>query len=261
VVALGGAAVGEAFAVQAQIDGVGAALAGVELRPQGAEPVVVGAAAQRARPVAGGEGGRLVEEEQLGEAPRLEQRRAAPVLEAQPARDPAPPGVAAPDAAIGVVQAAAVAVDQPASRVGDELGERSDAVAVGDGAPKRPVALGAGVGRVDVGRRAAGGAVAVGGVRGRLVNGVQPALDDLGPGLVDAADQLVDPLPERVVLAALSALSHLGPCPSPVRRGRCEPPARTGRIADRRSVRRRPPASPDDISIAARRSGANRPTG
>src|SRR3954467_1410415 len=46
VVALGAAAVGQALAVQARVDRIGAALAVVELRPERAEAVVVGAAAE-----------------------------------------------------------------------------------------------------------------------------------------------------------------------------------------------------------------------
>ena len=59
-------------------------------RPQLVEADVVLAPALRARPVAGGERGRLVEEEQLGELPRLHQRRAVPAAELEPAGDPAP---------------------------------------------------------------------------------------------------------------------------------------------------------------------------
>ena len=102
---------------------------GCSVAPQRDEAVVVLAPAQRARAVPGGHRGRLVEEEQLGEAARLQQRRALPAAEAQPAGDPAPAGVAAADLPGGVVQAAAVAVDQAARGVGDQLAERRDPVA------------------------------------------------------------------------------------------------------------------------------------
>ena len=76
----------------------------------------------------GGERGRLVEEEELREAAGLHQRRAVPAAEAQPAGDPAPAGMVAADAAVRVVQAAAVAVDEPARRRGDQLPQRGDAI-------------------------------------------------------------------------------------------------------------------------------------
>src|SRR6185369_10583723 len=92
------------------------------------EAVVVLAPAQRARAVAGRERGRLVEEEQLGEAPRLEQRSAVPAAEAQAAGDPAAAVVMAADPAARVVQTAPVAVHEPASRGGDQVAERGDAI-------------------------------------------------------------------------------------------------------------------------------------
>ena len=92
------------------------------------EPVVVLAPAERAGPVAGGERGRLVEEEQLREPARLQQPRPLPALELEPAADPALDGEAAPDPAGLVVEAAAVAVDETPGRVGDQLAERRDAI-------------------------------------------------------------------------------------------------------------------------------------
>ena len=64
----------DSLSVQLLVHRVGSALARMELRPDRHEAVVVGAAAERARPVAGGEGCRLVEEEELGEAAGLHQR-------------------------------------------------------------------------------------------------------------------------------------------------------------------------------------------
>src|SRR3954471_11734310 len=129
VVALGAGALGDALAVQLRVDRVGADLAAVQLAPQRDEAVVVLAPAQRACAVPGGHRRRLVEEEQLREAAGLEQRRAVPAAKAQPARDPAPARVATADLPGVVVQAAAVAVDQPARRIGDQLAEWRDPVA------------------------------------------------------------------------------------------------------------------------------------
>ena len=115
---------GEPLAVELRVDGVGAALPRVELVPDRPQAVVVLAAAERARPVAGRHRRRLVEEEELRELPRLEERPPQPAPELEPAGDPAPGVVAAPDPAGAVVQAAAVPVDEPAGRVCDELAER-----------------------------------------------------------------------------------------------------------------------------------------
>ena len=106
------------------VDGVGAASARVELAPDRPQAVVVLAPAERARPVAGRHRRRLVEEEELGELPRLEERPPLPSPELEPAGDPAPVVVAAADPAGVVVEAAAVPVDEPAGWVGDELAER-----------------------------------------------------------------------------------------------------------------------------------------
>ena len=78
--------------------------------------------------MSGRESRRLVEEEELGELSRLHERLAVPAAELEPAGDPALAVVAPPDAPVLVVEAAAVAVDQAAGRVGDELAERGDAV-------------------------------------------------------------------------------------------------------------------------------------
>ena len=78
--------------------------------------------------MAGGERRRLVEEEQLREPARLQQPRPLPAPELEPAGDPALDREAAADPAGLVVQAAAVAVDEAAGRVRDQLPERRDAV-------------------------------------------------------------------------------------------------------------------------------------
>src|SRR4051812_10799 len=102
--------------VQPQVDRVGARLGGDRQ-----EAVVVFAPAERAGPVAGGERGRLVEEEELGELPGLEELGAVPALELEPAGDPATGRLQAPDPPSVVVEAAAVPVDEPTLRRGDQL--------------------------------------------------------------------------------------------------------------------------------------------
>src|SRR5438876_6848081 len=100
----------------------------MKLAPDRTQPPVVLAPAQRACAVAGGERRRVVEEEELGEAPGLEQRSAMPAAEPEPARDPPLPVVAAADASIVVVQAAAVAVDETARGIGNQVAQWCDAV-------------------------------------------------------------------------------------------------------------------------------------
>jgi hypothetical protein len=90
--------------------------------------VVVGPAAQRARAVAGRKRRRLVEKEQLGEPARLQQALPLPATELESAGDPAAAVVVAADAAGGVVQAAAVSVDETVARMGDQLAEWCDPV-------------------------------------------------------------------------------------------------------------------------------------
>src|SRR4051794_19804736 len=100
----------------------------MQCTPDLEETGVVVTPAERARSVPGREGRRLVEEEQLRELAGLQERRAMPVLEAQATRDPTPAVVAPPDPALLVVQAAAVPIDEPAGRRGDQLAERRDAI-------------------------------------------------------------------------------------------------------------------------------------
>ena len=61
----------DALRVQLRVDGVGAGLGWVELAPDRAQALVVRAPALGAWAMAGREGGRLVEEEQLRVAARL----------------------------------------------------------------------------------------------------------------------------------------------------------------------------------------------
>lgn len=108
--------------MQACVDVAGAALA-----RERQEPGVAGAAALRTRAVAGRERRGLVEEEELGVAPRPEQLARA-ALELEHARDPPLHLPLPPDRAGGVVQAAAIAVDEPAGGIRDQLAERCDPV-------------------------------------------------------------------------------------------------------------------------------------
>ena len=114
----------EPLSVELQVDGVGARLPGVEVVPDRPQTVVVLAPAERACPVPGRHRRRLVEEEELRELPRPEERPALPAPELEPAGDPAPGGVAAADPAGVIVEAAAVAVDEPSRRMCDEVAER-----------------------------------------------------------------------------------------------------------------------------------------
>ena len=118
----------EPLGVQSIVDRIGPVLPRVQLLPDLDEPNVVLATTERARAVPGSERGRLVEEEQFRELPRLHERRPVPAAELQPARDPSPNAEEPPDAAVLVVHAPAIAVDEPPSRVGDRLTERGDSV-------------------------------------------------------------------------------------------------------------------------------------
>ena len=114
--------------VELRVDRVGADLVGMQLAPDLPEPHVVLAAAERARAMPRGERGRLIEEEQLGEAARLQQRLAMPPVEPEPARDPALAAEPPPDPTVFVVQAPPVPVHEPASGFGDQFAERRHAV-------------------------------------------------------------------------------------------------------------------------------------
>ena len=118
----------DTFAVQLLVDRVGTALAWMQRAPDPDEAVVVGSATERARAMSGCERGRLVEEEELGEAAGLQQRRAVPAAELEPARDPPPDSEPPMDAPLVVVQAAAVPVHETTSGIGDEIAEGSDAI-------------------------------------------------------------------------------------------------------------------------------------
>ena len=124
VVSLGAPAGLGALGVELRVDRVGSDLPGMKLAPDRDEAGVVFAAAERTGAVAGGERGRLVEEEQLGEASGLHQRPTLPAAELEPAGDPAFAGGAAADPPELVVEAATVSVDQAARWICDQLAQR-----------------------------------------------------------------------------------------------------------------------------------------
>lgn len=95
------------------------------------EAVVVLAAALGARPVAGCERGGLVEEEEARIPAGRHRVRAVAAPELEPARDPALYLELPPYASIGVVEAAAIAVDESPFGHGDQVAERRHAVPAG----------------------------------------------------------------------------------------------------------------------------------
>jgi hypothetical protein len=117
------------LAVELLVDGVSSALPRMERAPKFAEPHVVVAAAKRARAVSSSERCRLVEEEQLGELPRLNERLAVPAAELEPTRDPTPAVVAPSDSALIIVEASAVAEDEAAGGMRYQLTAGRDPVA------------------------------------------------------------------------------------------------------------------------------------
>ena len=118
----------ETLGMQQGVDRIRARESGVEPLPDRDKPAVVLAAAEGAGTVPRGEGGCLVEEEELGEAAGLHQRVAMPAAEGKPAGDPTLAVVTAPDPPAFIVQAAAVSVDEAAGGIRDQLAERSDAI-------------------------------------------------------------------------------------------------------------------------------------
>jgi hypothetical protein len=102
MVALCASVVREPLHVELRIHRVGTHLHGMTLTPERREADVVLAPAQRAWAMAGSEGRRLVEKEELRELAGLEERFAMPAAKLEPARDPAAAGVPAPDTS-GVV--------------------------------------------------------------------------------------------------------------------------------------------------------------
>jgi hypothetical protein len=117
--------------VELCVDRVGSDLAGVKLAPECDEAVVVLAAAEGARSMPCGQCRRFVEEEELGEAARSHERSAPPPAKSEPACDPALTVVATTDAAVLVVEAATVSVDEAARGICDQLAARRDSVLQG----------------------------------------------------------------------------------------------------------------------------------
>ena len=114
--------------MELDVDRVGSDLAWMQVAPDRDETVVVLAPALRAGAVAGRERGHLVEEEELRVAAGLQQRASPPAAELEPARDPALHRVAAANAALRVVETAAIAVDESAGGICDQIAERRDPV-------------------------------------------------------------------------------------------------------------------------------------
>lgn len=115
---------GYPLAMKLRVDRVCSDLAGMQLVPDRRESVVVLAPAERARAVSGGEGSRVVEEEQLGEAARLEECTPSPSAELEPTGDPALAGVAPTNAPVLVVKAPPVSVHEATSGIRHEIAER-----------------------------------------------------------------------------------------------------------------------------------------
>ena len=110
-----------ALGVKHRVDRIGAGRSAACPAPGRREAHVVLVPALGTRPVPGGKGRGLVEEEERRIAPGQHQRTAIPAAKLQPASDPAPSGEAAPEASSLVVEAAAVAEDQAAAGLGDDL--------------------------------------------------------------------------------------------------------------------------------------------
>jgi hypothetical protein len=106
----------------------------MSLRPGVAEAHEVVAAALCTRAVAGGESGRLVQEEQLGELAGA-QELPAPSLELEPAGDPSTALPLADQSAVVVVQDAPVPEQKPSCFRRDDFPERRDPVASRHGVP------------------------------------------------------------------------------------------------------------------------------
>jgi hypothetical protein len=114
--------------VEPQIDLVRTDRVTVVLSPDVTEADVVLTPAERTWAVTRAERGRLVQEEQLRELARLQQRTPVPAAELQPAGDPPSYCPLSPNAPEIVVQTATVPVHEPPGWVRDELAEGRDAV-------------------------------------------------------------------------------------------------------------------------------------
>ena len=114
--------------MELEIDRVRTDRIAVTLSPDVTEADVVLATTEGTRTVTRGERGRLVQEEELGELARLEQRAPVPAPELQSARDPASHRPLSSDAPEIVVQTATVAVHEPSRGMRDDLAEGRDPV-------------------------------------------------------------------------------------------------------------------------------------
>jgi hypothetical protein len=114
--------------VELGIYGIGSHLTGMQIGPDTGQTLVVRAPALRAGAMPGRERGRLVEEEQLGVAAGGHERRAPPAPELELARDPAFDAIRAADLTPLVMQAAAVAKDQPSLGSGNQLTDRGNSI-------------------------------------------------------------------------------------------------------------------------------------
>jgi len=114
--------------VELHIDRVRTDRVTVAISPDVREPDVVLASAERTWAVTRRERGSLVQEEQLRELARLQQRAPVPAPELQPAGDPPAYRPRSSNAPEIVVQAATVAVHEPSCGVRDELAEGRHAV-------------------------------------------------------------------------------------------------------------------------------------
>ena len=114
----------DALGMELLVDSVRSDRARMESRPELGKADVVVPPAERAGTMPGGERRRLVEEEELCEPSRLEQRSPPPASELEAAGDPALSGVPSPDPTCLVMKAAAVPVDEATRRIRDELAQR-----------------------------------------------------------------------------------------------------------------------------------------
>jgi hypothetical protein len=121
----------ETLGVELGVDRVGSDLARMQVAPDREQLVIVLAAALRTGAMAGGERRHLVEEEELGVAARLDERTSPSSAELEPARNPPLDRVAAANATLGVVEAAAIAVDEAAGGIGDQVAKRRNPVLEG----------------------------------------------------------------------------------------------------------------------------------
>ncbi len=114
--------------MELDVDRVGSDLAGMQITPDRDQTVVVLAPALRTGTVARCQRGRLVEEEELRVTAWLEERAPPAAAELEPARDPTLHRVATANAALGVVERAAIAVHEASGRIRNQLAEGRDPV-------------------------------------------------------------------------------------------------------------------------------------